>query len=60
MLFLFFLAMLSNLLTIPVVREKIKVKLALAVPTGVPTTLVNKIIDAPPLVALKEIKTLSM
>ena len=60
MLFLFFLAMLSNLLTIPVVREKIKVKLALAIPTGAPTTLVNKIIDAPPLVALKEIKTLSM
>ena len=60
MLFLFFLVMLSNLLTIPVVREKIKVKLALAIPTGAPTTLVNKIIDAPPLVALKAIKTLSM
>ena len=52
--------MLSNFLTITVVREKIKVKLALAIPTGAPTTLVNKIIDAPPLVALKAIKTLSM
>ena len=56
----FFLAMLSNFFTIPVVREKIKVKLALAIPTGAPTPLVNKIIDAPPLVALKTIKTLSM
>ena len=52
--------MLSNFFTIPVVREKIKVKLALAIPTGAPTPLVNKIIDAPPLVALKTIKTLSM
>ena len=60
MLFLFFLVMLSNFLTITVVREKIKVKLALAIPTGAPTALVNKIIDAPPLVALKAIKTLSM
>ena len=52
--------MLSNFLTIPVVREKIKVKLALAIPTGAPTTVVNKIIDTSPLVALKVIKTLSM
>ena len=36
--------MLSNFLTIPVVREKIKVKLALAIPTAAPTTLVNKLI----------------
>ena len=47
-------------LTIPVVREKIKVRLALAIPTGAPTILVNEIIDTPPLVALKTIKTLSM
>ena len=52
--------MLSNFLTIPVVREKIKVKLALAIPTGAPTTVVNEIIDTSPLVALKVIKTLSM
>ena len=51
--------MLSNFLTILVVREKIKVKLALA-DLGAPTTLVNEIIDTPPLVALKAIKTLSM
>ena len=52
--------MLCNFLIIPVVREKIKVKLALAIPTGAPTILVNEIIDTPPLVALKTIKTLSM
>ena len=52
--------MLTNFLIIPVIREKIKVKLALALPTGAPTTLVNEIIDTPPVVALKTIKTLSM
>ena len=40
-------------MTILVVREKNKVRLALAIPTGAPTILVNKIIDTPPLVALK-------
>ena len=45
--------MLSSFLTIPVVREKITVKPALAIPTGAPTTLVNEKIDAPPVVALK-------
>ena len=58
--FLLFLVMLSNFLTILVVREKIKVKLALAIPTGAPTTLVNEQIDTPPVVALKTIKILSM
>ena len=52
--------MLNNFLTIPVVKEKIKVKLVLAIPTGAPTMLVNEMIDTPPLVALKTIKTLSM
>ena len=51
--------MLSNFLTIPVVKGKIKVKLALAIPIGAPATLLNKIIDTPPLVAIKAIKTLS-
>ena len=41
-------------------KEKIRVKLALAIPTGAPTTLVKEIIDMPPLAALKTIKTLSM
>ena len=52
--------MLSNFLIIPIVREKIKVKLALAIHTGVPTTLVNEMIDTPPLAALKTIKTFSI
>ena len=38
---------------IPVVREKIKIKLALAIPTGAPILVVNEIIDIPPVVALK-------
>ena len=52
--------MLSNFLIIPVVREKIKVKIALAIPTGAPITLVNEIIDTPPVVTLKIIKILSI
>ena len=43
---------------IPVAREKIKVKLALAIPTGAPIVVVNEIIDIPPVVALKIIKNL--
>ena len=58
--FFLFLVIFSNFLTIPVVREKIKVKLALAIPTGAPTILVNEIIDTPLLVALKTIKIVSM
>ena len=58
--FFFFLVIFNNFLVIPVVREKIKVKLALAIPTGAPTILVNEIIDTSPVVALKTIKILSM
>ena len=53
-LFFLFLAVLNNFLVIPVAKDKIKVKLALAIPTGAPTTLVIEIIDTPPLVALKK------
>ena len=49
-----FLVIFSNFLTIPVVREKIKVKLALAIPTGAPVILVNEIIDTLLLVAPKQ------
>ena len=52
--------MLYNFLIIPVVREKIKVKLALAIPTGAPTTLADKMIQKPLLAALKTIKIMSM
>ena len=45
---------------IPAVTEKIKVKLALAIPAGTPIILVNEIIDTPILVALKTINILSM
>ena len=45
---------------IPVVIEKIKVKIALTIPTGTSIVLVNKIIDIPPIVALKTINILSM
>ena len=45
---------------IPVVREKIKVKLALTIPTDVTITLVNEIIDIPLVVALKTTNILSM
>ena len=42
MLFLFFfLVIFNNFLVILVVREKIKVKPALAIPTGAPSILVN-------------------
>ena len=57
--FFLFFAMLSNFMIIPVVREKIKVKLAFAIPTGAPT-LPNEMIDTAPVVALKAIKVLLM
>ena len=61
MLFLFFfLVILSNFFIIPVVREKNKVILALAIGTGAPTILVNEIIDTPSLAVLKTIKVWSM
>ena len=49
----------SNFLIIPVVREKIKVKLALAVPFGAPTSLADQMRETPLLVKLKTIKILS-
>ena len=58
--FCLLLVMLSNFLIIPVVREKIKVKLAPAISIGAPTTLTDKKIQTPPIAAFKTIKTLSM
>ena len=60
MFFFSFLVIFSNFLTIPVLKEKIKVRLALATPTGAPIILVNEIIDTPLLAALKTIKLLSI
>ena len=58
--FLLFLVIFSNLLTIPVVREENKVRLAFAIPTGAPTTFVNEIIDIPLFAALKTINIFSI
>ena len=58
--FFLFLVMFTNFLTNPAVKEKIKVKVALAIPTGDPIILVSEIIDTPLLLALKTIKILSM
>ena len=58
--FVLFLVVLNNIFDIPVVKEKINVKPALAIPTGVPITLVKEIIDTLPLFALRTFKTLSM
>ena len=51
-----FLVILSNFFIIPVVKKKIKVKLAVAIPTGAPATLPDEMIHTPQLVALKTIK----
>ena len=58
--FFLFLVILSNVLIIPVVREKSKVKLALAIPTGAPITLAEQMIQTPLLGTLKTVKILSM
>ena len=59
--FLFlFLVIFNNFLTIPVVKEKIKVRLALAIPTGAPIILAYEIIDTPLFVTVKTIKILSI
>ena len=56
MAFVFPLGILSKVLIIPVVKEKIKVKLALAIPIGALITVVKEIVDLPPHVADKAIK----
>ena len=48
--------MLGNALIITVIREKIKVKLALAISTGARTTLADEIMQTPLLVVLKTIE----
>ena len=53
--FFLFVCFFLHLVTISVVREKIKVKLVLAIPTSDPTILANEIIDTPVVVALKTI-----
>ena len=60
MLFFLFFVVLNNFLVIPVAKDKIKVKLAPAIPIGAPTTLEDKIIQTRPLVAERTMNTLSM
>ena len=55
-----FFVILSNFVIISVVKEKINVKLAPAIPMDALATLTEEIIQTPPLVAEKAIKTLSM
>ena len=54
--FFLFLVVISNFKTIPVVKEKIKVKLAPVIPTGPPITVVKEITDTPRLVAEEQLK----
>ena len=56
MIFLFVCCYTRYFFIIPVVKEKIEVKLASAIPIGDPTTLTEEIIQTLPLVALKTIK----
>ena len=58
MLFLFHVVF-NSFLMIPVVKDNAKLKLALTTPKGAPITLANEVIDIPPAVAGKTIKTLS-
>ena len=48
--------MFSNFFIFPFVKEKIKVKLALAIPTGAP----KPVIKSPPFLAVKTIKIFYM
>ena len=59
-LFFLFLDTLNNLFIIPVAKDKIKVKLALAILAGALITVVKEIIDTPPHVVERTIKILSM
>ena len=58
--FSFLLLLTINLFIIPVVKENIRVKDALANPAGTRITLVKEIILIPPFVADKTIKVLSI
>ena len=60
MILVLFLAIFNSVCITPVVRENIKVKLALAIVAGTPKTHVIKIILILPLVADKTIKVLSI
>ena len=59
MLFLFISSCFKSFFTIPVDNENVRLRLALAIPTGDPITVANETIEVLPLVADKTIKDLS-
>ena len=59
MLFFLFLVVFNIFFTSPVENENVRLRLALAIPTGVPITNANDAIEMLPLVADKTIKDLS-
>ena len=58
--FFLFLVILSNVLIIPVVKEKTRVNFALVIPAGAPITVVKEIIDTSQFIADKTIKILTI
>ena len=58
--FFLFLVILNNFLIIPVIIEKIKLRLAFAIAAGASTTFANEMIQIPLLAALKIVKVFSM
>ena len=59
MLFFWFLVVFNSFFTIPVEIENAKLKLALTIPTGAPTTVANDAIEMVPVVTDKTINDLS-
>ena len=59
LLFFLSLVIFNNFFTSPVDNENVRLRLALAIPTGVPITVANDAIEMLPLVADKTIKDLS-
>ena len=57
--FFLFLVAFNNFFTSPVDNENARLKLALAIPAGVPITVANNAIEMVPFVADKAIKDLS-
>ena len=58
MLFFFYLAVFNKFFTSPVDNENVRLRLALAINTSVPITVVNDTIETLPLVANKTIRNL--
>ena len=56
--FFFLFHVFNNFFTIPVEVENVRLRLALAIPTGVPITVANDAIEMLPLAADKTIKDL--